>query len=79
MRRPSIRRLQRRSYAWGGAARREKARQNMMRQERFARRHGLGLLSFVILLLEASVVVTFAYLFALRLYDSGLFKPPVAP
>jgi hypothetical protein len=48
---------------------------SMKRQNRFARRIGLPLLTAAVTLLLASVILTTSYLTILRLYESGYLQP----
>ena len=76
MRRPWMKRLQR-GWAQALPARmREGARASVSRQNRFARRYGLPMLTFSVNLLLASVALTLAFLVALRLAESGALSLP---
>jgi uncharacterized membrane protein len=72
MRIPWVRRMRRR---WLAIVPPSTARR-MIRQDRFARRHGLAVLSFSLTLLLASFAITGCYFAALALINSGLLKPP---
>ena len=71
MRRRWMRGLQKGSMNLIPAARRERARQSLVGQNRFARRHGVALLTFMFKLLLASVIFTFAYFLALWFLATG--------
>jgi hypothetical protein len=58
--------------------RRAKMMESMRRQNRFARRIGLPLLTLSVNLLLASVILTTSYLTVLRLYESGYLQPTEA-
>ena len=49
---------------------------NFIKQNRFARRVGLKLLTLTINLFLASVFITGAYFAALYMYENGYFNPP---
>ena len=75
MRRPWMKNLQRASLKLAPASRRESVQRSMNRQNQWARRRGLALLSFSIAMLLASMVVTGAYFAVLALYDGGYLNP----
>jgi hypothetical protein len=75
MRRRWIKHLQRASANWMPASRRERARNSMIKQNRWARRAGLPLLTFSITLLLASMIVTGSYFLILGLNDAGYLEP----
>jgi hypothetical protein len=66
IRRPSSRRLQKAVLNLVPTTKRESARASMIKQERFARRIGLPLLTFVIRLFFLSVTMTVAILVILN-------------
>lgn len=72
MRRRAIKTLQRRSVAWLPERTQIHARASLRRQNRFARRHGQQILTWTITLFLASVLLTWTFLLALNLYDSGM-------
>lgn len=72
MRRRWMRRLQEASVRWLPEKRQARARANIVRQNRLARRHGRRLMSFVVLLLMWSVTLTVAWRVSLSLVDSGV-------
>ncbi len=76
MRRGWMRRLQRGSMNLIPASRRAGARENRMRQNRFARRHGVPLLTFMFKLLLASIVFTGCYFIALWFLATGGINTP---
>lgn len=47
----------------------------MVRQDRFARRHGLAILTFSMTLVLASLALTVTYLVALEMLNAGLLRP----
>ena len=55
-----------------------RVRERMLRQDAFARRHGLAVLRVAILILLGSVLLTSAYFAALWLQESGILSPPAA-
>src|SRR5579884_351077 len=79
MRRPWIKRLQ---HRWLRAVPGEPYKRfprGFVRQNRFARRVGLPLLTFTFNLFLASVYITFAYEGAVYMLESGLFQGPDKP
>jgi hypothetical protein len=76
MRRPWMKYLQRRSiYLWPPSMR-EKAQRSFARQNNFARRHGLTLLTGAIGLFLASLTFTLTYQAALTIVEDGVLTPP---
>lgn len=71
IRRPKIRRLQRMGLNLVPESRRERARQNTRRQEQWARRYGLTILTWSFTFLLYVVVATLAYLTVLRIISEG--------
>lgn len=59
-----------------GPEREVKMRASLHRQNAFARRWGLRLITLMMNLLIASIVITLVYTTALGMYESGLFKGP---
>jgi hypothetical protein len=78
MRRPWMKRLQRRSSKLFSDSYRPNAMSSLQRQNRFARRYGLKLLTMSFMLLLGSVAITGTYFGALFLYESGYLTPPQA-
>jgi hypothetical protein len=78
MRRPWMKALQRSSTSFMARRFGRRARESMIRQNRFARRYGLPMLTVSITLLLASVAITATYFAALSLYDSGYLTPPTS-
>ncbi|HRF59176.1 MAG TPA: hypothetical protein PLH94_04590 [Fimbriimonadaceae bacterium] len=76
MRRPWMRRLQRWTISRVPPERRDAARRSMYRQDRFARRHGLRVLTFAITLLLGSLLLTLFWFLGLALYEAGALTPP---
>lgn len=70
MRLPPVRRARRR---WMRIVPDSTARR-MLRQDRFARRHGLAVLTFSLTLLIASATITGCYLLALAFINSGVLS-----
>ena len=81
MRRRGMRRLQSASMRWMSPARAERARLGLVRQNALARRIGLRLLRFVVLMVMACVTVELVASAALSLVQSGVLAPrrPEAP
>lgn len=71
MRRPWMKRLQRSSTKLFPASMQDKARRSMIRQNRFARRIGLPMLTVSMNLFLASIILTGTYFAVLNLYESG--------
>ncbi len=76
MRRPWMKDLQRRSTKMFGIKFAAKAQASLVSQNRFARKHGLGILRASIVLFLASIAITFTFFFALYLYDIGALSVP---
>ncbi len=76
MRRPWIKFLQRKSWHIFPASMQPRARVSFNRQNRFARRYGLRMLTATISLFLASMAVTACFMFALYLIDSGTLTVP---
>ena len=76
MRRPWLKSLGRAGPNMFGPERKEKMLASMKRQNRFARRIGLPLLTISVNLLLASMLLTTSYLAILRVYESGYLQPP---
>lgn len=70
MRRPFIRTVRR------STAKRFGSWESVKRQDRFARRHGLPLLTAMLTLLVASMVLTAMFLAAVWMSEEGLFARP---
>lgn len=79
MRRPWIKRLQRASTRLGGPNRQRRNWESLKRQNAFAMRHGLRVLTFSITLLLASAVVTGSYMLLLKLQETGALQVPQPP
>ena len=75
MRRPWMKGLQRSSLRLVREARRSEVSQSIKRQNRWARRVGLPLLTLSINLLLASIVITTSYFLILGVYEQGYFEP----
>lgn len=54
---------------------REAARQSGIRQEKFARKHGLMLLTLSLNLLFLSILATLTYMFMLEAFERGWIVP----
>jgi hypothetical protein len=76
MRRPFIKRLQRRWLREVPGEPYKRFPKAFVRQNRFARRFGLHLLTFTFNLFLVSVFITFAYQAATSMLESGFFQPP---
>lgn len=77
MRRPFIRHLQRTSLAWVVRRKGDSARANYLRQERWARRHGLNLIHASLRILAISMGCTAIYFGFLEAIERGYFQLPV--
>jgi len=71
MRRPWMKRLQRNSAKLFPASMQDRAHRSMVRQNRFARRIGLPMLTVSMNLFLASILLTTTYFAVLSLYESG--------
>lgn len=76
MRRPWMKALQRRSRFLYPPSARGRATEALVRQNRFARRHGVSIISFVIQLFFAYAIVMYTFVVALSLYEDGFFALP---
>lgn len=76
MRRRWMRRLQRASVNLFPASKRDAIRESMIRQDRFARRWGLMILQFAILIFLYSLVFTLLFFGLLALIERGYFRVP---
>jgi hypothetical protein len=76
MRRPWMKALQKRWLTWVRESKRDSARIAVRRQNRWARKWGLPLITISVNLLLASVLLTMVYLLAINLYESGAFTVP---
>jgi hypothetical protein len=76
MRRPWMKRLQRRWLQSVEGEPHKRFPDSFIKQNRFARRVGLRLLSFTITMFLASVFITGAYYLALYMQEGGYFNPP---
>jgi hypothetical protein len=76
MRRPWIKWLQRKSWHLFPDRFKPRARRSLNRQNRFARRYGLRMLTATLSLFLASIAVTACFMFALYLIDSGALTVP---
>lgn len=72
MRRPWVKRLRRAWLRWVPA----KTAKRMIEQDRFARRHGMAILSFSLTVMLGSFAVTGCYFLALAFIRSGLLAYP---
>jgi hypothetical protein len=79
MRRPWMKRLQKGWLNWVREAKRQGAAESVKKQNRWARRFGLPLLTLAMNLLLVSVILTVAYLTAINLYEAGAFSVPTTP
>lgn len=71
MRLPWVRRVRR----WWLRSLPDRTAQRMIRQDRFARRYGVAILTFSLTIALGSVTVTGCYLVALALVQSGVLAP----
>ena len=76
MRRPWMKRLQKRWLTWVRESRREGAVAAVKQQNKLARKWGLKVLRIAMTALLASILLTVCYLVALNLYESGAFHVP---
>ncbi|MCC7231074.1 MAG: hypothetical protein IT203_11830 [Fimbriimonadaceae bacterium] len=75
MRRPWMKRLQVASLRLFKEEKRGRARLSINRQNRWARKVGLPLLTFAITVLLGSMILTGAYFMVLNLIESGVLDP----
>lgn len=73
-----MKRLHRRTAELFPESRRERIQGSLNRQNQWARRAGLPLLTFSINILLASMVLTTSYFLILGLYEGGYLAPPAA-
>jgi hypothetical protein len=78
MRRPWMKRLQRAAEGLVPERKRERVKVSMNRQNRWARRVGLRLLTFSFNVLLGSMIVTGAYFLILGIYEAGYLDPTEA-
>lgn len=71
-----MKRLQRASFGLVPEAKREKAWAKHRRQNAWALKYGYRIISFVVQLFLAMVALTATYMFAIQLYEAGVFNPP---
>lgn len=76
MRRPISKRLQRLSVLLVPKRLRARAWQGMVRQNRFARRIGLPMLTFMMSLVIGSILISGSFMIAMRLYELGYLSVP---
>lgn len=76
MRRPFIKRMRRAAMRLRGPEKEAAAWASLRRQDAFARRWGLPLLTLVFNLFLASVALTFTFYAVLALYNGGFLEPP---
>lgn len=76
MRRPWMKRLQTASTRWRGPKHEKEMRDSLTRQNAFARKIGLVVVTMAINLLVGSVMILGAIASALELRDSGLLTSP---
>jgi len=76
MRRPWMKALQRKSTTIFGGRFQEKARHSLVSQNRFARKHGLVMLTVALNLMLASFAVTGTYFAVIALYENGTLTLP---
>lgn len=75
MRRAWMRRAQRMPLRWMSSERAERARLNLVRQNVFARRIGLRLITFVVALFLISLAIQVVSATAVYLVQSGILRP----
>ena len=76
MRRSWMRNVQAKSIAWLPATTREKAYRSMVRQNVFARRIGLPLMTLMMNLLIGSLILTAVWFASLWLIEHGILSVP---
>lgn len=76
MRRPWMKRLQRASTRIFGPAREARARESLKRQNAFALRYGLRILTVAVMVLLASALITGSYLLLGYLNENGVLRVP---
>lgn len=76
MRRPWMKRLQWASTRMFGPEREVRAKESLKRQNAFALKHGLKVLTLCITLLLASAMITGAYMLLLKMKETGALEVP---
>ncbi len=76
MRRPLTKLLQRKSILLIPSGMRERAHKSMVKQNKFARRIGLPMLTFMMSLVVGSVLISGSFMLAMRLYEMGYLSIP---
>ena len=76
MRRKWMKTFQRNSVLNFPKSMRAKAWESLVRQNRFARRTGLPLITFMMSLVLGSIIITGTFLVAMHLYESGYLSIP---
>lgn len=76
IRRPVVKRLQHAGLRLVPESKRPAALENLRRQNRFARRHGVTLLRWSVMAFFASIAITLAFQATLWLVDAGILTPP---
>lgn len=76
IRRPLIKAWQRKAFLIVAPVARPRFRESLLAQNRFARRYGLGILTFMLTLALGSAAITATYFLALDLINSGFFVQP---
>ena len=77
MRRDWMKRIQRGMFALIPATARASVYRRHVRQNRFARRYGLRILTMSLNLLLGTILLCAVYLTATEMYVAGVFNPPV--
>ena len=76
MRRPFMKNFQRWTVEVLPISMRDKARDGLIRQNRFARKIGLPMLTFMMSLVIGSVLITTTFMVAMHLYETGYLTIP---
>ena len=76
LRRPPVKRFRAQAHLLLPRWARERARENIVRQDRFARRYGLKLLTISFFILTASFLLSITAMVALQLLDNGWLTYP---
>ena len=73
---PAVHRIQRHMMGRMTPEKRRKAELNLYRQNRFARRIGLPMLTVMMNLILASIIISVVFRASLALFESGILTPP---
>jgi hypothetical protein len=76
MRRPLTKQIQRKSVLLFPPTMRERAWRSMVKQNKFARRIGLPMLTSMMSLVVGSILISGSFMLAMRLYEMGYLSVP---